>query len=88
MGLPIRSLICASNENNILSEIINTGYYNVASRGEKAVKTISPAIDIIRPSNFERYFHHAVGKDGHTVSRAYQELENTGRFHLPPQVRD
>jgi len=87
MGVPIRKLICASNRNNVLSELINTGYYNVASRGQKAVQTISPAIDIVRASNVERYFHHAVGRNGHAISQAYRELENTGRYHLPPQVR-
>jgi len=87
MGLPIRKLICASNCNNVLSELINTGQYNVASRGAKAIATISPAIDITRASNFERFFHDAVGRNGQIVSRAYRELENTGRFRLPPQVR-
>ena len=86
MGLPIRKLICASNQNNVLSELINTGYYNVASRGSKAIPTISPAIDIVRASNVERYVHQAVGRNGHFVSQAYRELENTGRYRLPPQV--
>ena len=86
MGLPINKLICASNQNNVLSELINTGQYNVASRGLKAIRTISPAIDITRASNFERYFHHAVGRNGHIVSRTYRELEKMGRFCLPPQV--
>jgi len=86
MGVPVRKLICASNQNNVLSEFINTGYYNVASRGQKAVQTISPAIDIVRASNVERYFHHAVGRNGQAISQAYRELENTGRYHLPPQV--
>jgi len=87
MGVPIRKLICASNQNNVLSELINTGQYNVSSRGAKAIPTISPAIDIMRVSNFERYFHHAVGRDGHAVSRAYRQLDSTGRFCLPLQVR-
>ena len=86
MGLPVHKLICASNQNNVLSELINTGYYNIASRGHKAVSTISPAIDIICPSNMERYFHQAFGRNGHAVSQAYRELKNAGRFRLPPQV--
>jgi len=86
MGLPVNKLICASNQNNVLSELINTGHYNVASRGPKAVPTISPAIDILRASNIERYFYHAMQRNGHAVSQAYRQLENTGRFHLSPQV--
>ena len=86
MGLPVNKLICASNQNNVLSELINTGHYNVASRGSKAVPTISPAIDIVQASNVERYFHHAMQRNGHAVSQAYRQLEDTGRFRLSPQV--
>jgi len=87
MGLPIRKLVCASNQNNVLSELINTGQYYAASRGPKAIRTISPAIDIVSASNFERFFHHAVGSDGRTVSRTYLDLDKTGRFQLPPNVK-
>jgi len=87
MGLPVRKLICASNQNNVLSELINTGHYNVASRGSKVIPTISPAIDILRASNVERYLHHAVGRNGHAISQAYRELDSAGRFRLSPQVR-
>lgn len=86
MGLPVNKLICASNQNNVLSELINTGHYNVASRGPKAIQTISPAIDIVRASNIERYFHHAMQRNGHAISQAYRQLENAGRFRLSPQV--
>jgi len=86
MGLPVNKLICASNINNVLSELINTGHYNVASRGSQAVPTISPAIDVVRASNVERYFHLAMGRNGSAVRQAYRQLDDTGRFRLPPQV--
>jgi len=86
MGLPVNKLICASNINNVLSELINTGHYNVASRGTQAVPTISPAIDIVRASNVERYFYLAMGRNGSAVRHAYRQLDDTGRFRLPPQV--
>ena len=87
MGVPLHKLICASNENNVLTELINTGHYNVASRGPRAIVTMSPAIDITRASNLERYIHDAVGRDGHTVAQLYRQLDHSGRFQLPPQVR-
>lgn len=59
MGLPVKKLILATNENNILSRFFNTGVY---SMGE-VVPTISPSMDIQIASNFERYLYYLVGKD-------------------------
>ena len=59
MGLPVKQLILATNENNILSRFFNTGIY---SMGE-VVPTISPSMDIQIASNFERYLYYRVGKD-------------------------
>jgi threonine synthase len=59
MGLPIKKLILATNENNILSRFFNTGVY---SMGE-VVPTLSPSMDIQVASNFERYLYYRVGQD-------------------------
>ena len=59
MGLPVKKLILATNENNILSRFFNTGTY---SMGE-VVPTISPSMDIQIASNFERYLYYRLGKD-------------------------
>jgi threonine synthase len=59
MGLPIKKLILATNENNILSRFFNTGTY---SMGE-VVSTLSPSMDIQVASNFERYLYYRLGKD-------------------------
>ena len=59
MGLPVKKLILATNENNILSRFFNTGVY---SMGE-VVPTISPSMDIQVASNFERYLYYRVGQD-------------------------
>ena len=59
MGLPVKRLILATNENNILSRFFNTGVY---SMGE-VVPTISPSMDIQVASNFERYLYYRVGRD-------------------------
>jgi threonine synthase len=59
MGLPVKKLILATNENNILSRFFNTGVY---SMGE-VVPTISPSMDIQVASNFESYLYYRLGKD-------------------------
>ena len=51
MGLPIYKLICASNQNNVLTDFINTGVYD---RNRTFHKTISPSMDILISSNLER----------------------------------
>ncbi len=59
MGLPIKKLILATNENNILSRFFNSGVY---SMGE-VVPTISPSMDIQVASNFERYLYYRLGQN-------------------------
>ena len=59
MGLPIEKLLVASNENNILTQWINTGIYDIR---EKALKlTKSPAMDILKSSNIERVIFSLCG---------------------------
>ncbi len=55
MGLPIEKLLVASNENNILTQWINTGIYDI--RDKKLKLTKSPAMDILKSSNIERVMH-------------------------------
>src|SRR6187431_14351 len=52
MGLPIRRLILASNENDVLDEFFRTGRYRVK---RKVQHTTSPSMDISKASNFERF---------------------------------
>ncbi|HNX52391.1 MAG TPA: threonine synthase [Pontiellaceae bacterium] len=59
MGLPVKRLILATNENNILSRFFNTGVYSIG----EVVPTISPSMDIQVASNFERYLYYRVGQD-------------------------
>lgn len=63
MGAPIRRLVLATNENDILSRFFNTGLY---SRGS-VCPTLSPSMDIQVASNFERYLYYRVGQDSAKV---------------------
>ncbi|XP_015708745.1 threonine synthase-like 1 [Coturnix japonica] len=80
MGIPIRKCICASNENNVLTDFIRTGLYDL--RGRKLVPTFSPAVDILKSSNLERYLHLIADGDGQLVTQLYNQLENQGHFQL------
>ena len=49
LGVPIHRLVCASNENKVLSDFLATGHYEIA--GRRLVKTASPSMDILISSN-------------------------------------
>jgi threonine synthase len=68
MGLPIRKLILASNENDVLDEFFRTGHYRAR---EATVATSSPSMDISRASNFERYVFDLLEQDGPRVKRLF-----------------
>jgi len=59
MGLPVKKLILATNENNILSRFFNSGEYSIGS----VMPTLSPSMDIQVASNFERYLYYRTGQD-------------------------
>ncbi|XP_053323169.1 threonine synthase-like 1 [Spea bombifrons] len=81
MGIPIRKFICASNQNHILTDFIKTGHYDL--RGRQLQLSSSPAIDILKSSNLERYLHFISNNDGHLVRELYGQLQNQGHFRLP-----
>jgi threonine synthase len=81
MGLPIRRLILATYENDVLDEYFRTGRYRVR---KKARKTSSPSMDIAKASNFERYIFELVGRDPARLRLLWRELEAKDEFTLKP----
>jgi len=83
MGLPVRRLILASNENSVLDDFFRTGSYRVRRR---VVKTTSPSMDISKASNFERYVFELVGREPARVRELWRRLEGgseaAGEFDL------
>ncbi|MDQ2087397.1 threonine synthase [Herbivorax sp. ANBcel31] len=79
MGLPVNKLICASNENNVLTEFINTHVYN---KNRKFVKTISPSMDILISSNLERLLYELTDHDSDTLNNWMKDLSNEGVYSV------
>lgn len=79
MGLPVSKLICASNENNVLTDFINTGTYD---RRRKLILTSSPSMDILVSSNLERFLFHLHDKDDLIIKDAMDSLEKDGKYEM------
>jgi threonine synthase len=81
MGLPIRRLILATNENDVLDEFFRTGRYRVRPAAE-VVPTSSPSMDISKASNFERFVFDLADRDPAVVRELWQRLAEHGEFDL------
>jgi threonine synthase len=84
MGLPVNKLICASNENNILTEFFMTGIYDI---NRKFYKTISPSMDILVSSNLERLLFELSGRNARLVSQWMKGLKNSGRYQVDEKTQ-
>ena len=78
MGLPIDKLIIATNENDILQRVINTGEY----KPDKVKPSLSPSMDIQVSSNFERLLFYILKEDDLKVSTLMKSLKDQGSFKL------
>ncbi len=88
MGLPIRRLILAANENNVLDEFFTTGIYEPRTR-EQTLATSSPSMDISKASNLERFIWEFVGPT--EFPDRWAALVRSGRLDLSdqlPRLRD
>ncbi|HET7772545.1 MAG TPA: threonine synthase [Burkholderiaceae bacterium] len=77
MGLPIRKLVVATNENRVLDEFFRTGVYRVRKSAE-TLETSSPSMDISKASNFERFVFDLVGGDAARVRELFAQVERGG----------
>ena len=81
MGVPLQTLICASNVNNVLTDFFTTGKYDLRDRHLE--KSISPSIDILKSSNLERFLFHT-SNDGALVKKLFQQLTTEKHFEVWP----
>jgi threonine synthase len=72
MGVPIDTLVVATNENDVLDEFFRTGVYRVRS-GEQTQATSSPSMDISKASNFERFVFDLLGRDADRVRHLFTD---------------
>ena len=83
MGIPVNKFICASNENKVLTDFINTGIYD--ARREFHL-TNSPSMDILISSNLERLLYHLSG-DASEVKRLMAELDSDKYYEVSDKVK-
>lgn len=81
MGIPIRKVICASNHNRVITDFINTGQYDL--RGRPLMLSHSPAIDILKSSNLERFIYHVSDGNSHLVKDLFTRLDRQQHFQVP-----
>lgn len=85
MGLPIRRLVLATNENAVLDEFFRSGRYRVRS-GAETHETSSPSMDISKASNFERFVFDLVGRDGARTAALFRDaIATAGEFTVTPE---
>lgn len=83
IGLPINKLICASNENNVLTDFFTQGVYN---RNRPFHVTSSPSMDILISSNFERFLYEVSGKDAMKINAWFKDLQEKGEFAVDQET--
>ncbi len=84
-GLPVGKFICASNENNVLTDFINTGIYN---KNRTFKKTISPSMDILISSNLERLIYHLSDNNGNYTKGLMEELKTNGQYSIREEIKE
>ncbi|MBQ7172358.1 MAG: threonine synthase [Clostridia bacterium] len=81
MGVPFRRFICASNQNNVLTDFIRTGHY---TKKRDFHLTISPSMDILVSSNLERLLYLIAGDE--KVRLWMRALRETGEYTVDPET--
>jgi threonine synthase len=84
MGLPVNRFICASNDNNVFTEFINTGTYN---KNREFIKTISPSMDILISSNLERLLYDISGRNSELISGLMAKLNIDGYYSIDADMK-
>lgn len=83
MGIPVKTLICASNANNVLTDFLKTGTYD---KNRSFYCTASPSMDILISSNLERLLFHLCGENDSLVKDWMQKLNSDGKYTVTDDV--
>lgn len=79
IGLPVGKLICASNDNNVLTDFFSTGVYD---KNRTFRVTTSPSMDILVSSNLERLIFHLFGNDAVKTAELMEALNTVGQYDI------
>ena len=85
MGVPLGRLICASNENKVLTDFINTEIYD---RRREFYVTNSPSMDILISSNLERFLYEISGRDEELINNLMKQLKEEGKYEINEEMRE
>ncbi|MDO4178615.1 MAG: threonine synthase [Phascolarctobacterium sp.] len=85
MGLPVGKLICASNNNNVLTDFINTGKYD---KNREFYKTTSPSMDILVSSNLERLLYLVSDENDVKTKERMDALKTSGIYEITEAERN
>ena len=85
MGLPIRHLICASNDNRVLTDFFRSGTYD---KNREFMLTTSPSMDILISSNLERLIWLACGCDDEKNAALMKQLSSEGRYSITETMKE
>lgn len=83
MGIPVKKYICASNENKVLTDFINTGTYNI---NREFYLTDSPSMDILISSNLERLLYHLGDQNGEEIAGLMESLKRDKKYTVSPKI--
>ncbi len=84
MGLPIKKLICASNDNKVLFDFFKTGTYD---KNREFILTSSPSMDILISSNLERLIYHIAGNDPAKNAELMKSLAGEGKYTITDDMK-
>jgi len=85
MGLPVQKLICASNENRVLTDFFRSGVYD---SNREFQRTSSPSMDILISGNLERLLFAISGNDGVRIRCWMDKLKKTGAFQVDGDIKE
>lgn len=84
LGVPIKKLICASNDNKVLYDFFQTGTYD---RQRDFILTTSPSMDILISSNLERLLYLSTGCDAEQTAKLMNQLGTEGHYTVTPEMK-
>lgn len=85
MGVPVKTLICASNDNKVLYDFFRTGTYD---KKRDFILTSSPSMDILISSNLERLIYLSAGSDAQANKAMMEQLSAAGAYTVTDSMRE